>query len=231
MIIRIFKYLIISFGCFCLILFSLCFTSLPFWTWYGLSTKKAGIHRPPEYIIVLGGGGMPSETGLIRTWYASKLATSFQRATIIIALPGNARDSFSSVNLMKKELVQHGISPGRILIEGIGTNTRFQALQVMKMINKTNRSIAIVTSPEHLCRAVSSFRKVGFTKVDGLPAFDNAIESDITFLDGQLGGRKWIPSLGNNLTFRYRFWSQLRYEELTMREYLAIAYYWLKGWI
>jgi len=231
MIVRIFKYIFISFGCFCLILFILCFTALPFWTWYGLSTKKAGIHRPPGCIIVLGGGGMPSETGLMRTWYAAKLANHFHHAKVIIALPGNARDSFSSVYLMKKELVYRGISPDRIMIENSGTNTRSQALLIFKMIKNINQPLVIVTSPEHLYRAMLSFEKTGFSRVDGLPAFDNTIESDITFTDSQLGGRKWLPELGKNITARYQFWSQLRYEELTMREFFAIAYYWVKGWI
>ena len=231
MIIRIIKYVLISFGCFYLILLSLCFTPLPFRAWYGLSSKKAGIHRPPDCIIVLGGGGMPSETGLMRIWYAAKLANHFQFAKVIIALPGNARDSFSSVYLMKKELIHRGISSDRILIEDSGTNTRSQALLIFQMIKKINQPIAIVTSPEHLYRAILSFQKIGFLSVDGLPAFDNTIESDITFVDSRLGGRKWLPDLGKNITARYQFWTQLRYEELIMREFFASAYYWAKGWI
>jgi uncharacterized SAM-binding protein YcdF (DUF218 family) len=230
MIIRIIKYVLISFGCLFLISLILCFTSLPFWTWYDLSTKKAGIHRPPECIIVLGGGGMPSETGLMRSWYAALLANHFQRAKVIIALPGNARDSLSSVYLMQKELIHRGISLDRIIMEDSGTNTRSQALMIRKII-PSHHAIAIVTSPEHLYRAVMTFQKAGFSRVDGLPAFDNTIESDITFADSQLGGRKWLPDMGKNITVRYQFWSQLRYEELILREFFAIAYYWAKGWL
>ena len=230
MIIRILKYLFISFGCFSLILFILCFTSVPFWTWYRLSTSKAGIHRPPECIIVLGGGGMPGESDLMRTWYAAKLAGYFQHAKVIVSLPGDTGDRFSSVNLMKKELIIRGVFQGRILLENAGTNTRSEALMIGKMIQK-DRAIAIVTSPEHLCRASMTFKKAGFSRIDGLPAFENAIESDITFIDRQLGGRSWLPNLGNNLTVRYKFWTQLHYEEITMRELFAISYYWAKGWI
>jgi uncharacterized SAM-binding protein YcdF (DUF218 family) len=230
MFIRIIKYVLISFGCFFLISLILCFTSLPFWAWYDLSTKKAGIHRPPACIIVLGGGGMPSETGLIRIWYTALLANHFQHAQVIIALPGNSRDSLSSVYQMQKELVHRGISSERIIIEDSGTNTRSQALMIRKKI-PTHQAIAIVTSPEHLCRAVLTFQKAGFSKVDGLPSFDYTIESDITFIDRQLGGRRWIPNLGKNITLRYQFWSQLRYEELTLRELFAITYYWAKGWL
>jgi uncharacterized SAM-binding protein YcdF (DUF218 family) len=244
MIIRVIKYAIISFGCLSLVLFFLCLTPVPFHVWYNLSLKKAGINRTPEFIVVLGGGGMPSETGLMRTWYAAKLGNTFKESKLIIALPGNTRDSLSSVNLMKKELIIRGIAPDRILIESLGTNTRSQALQVYGLIEAWNHrkpdnpnsktrfnSLAIVTSPEHLYRSIRTFKKAGFFLVDGLPAFDNAIEADITFIDSRLGGRKWIPDMGKNITVRYQFWSQLRYEELMLREILAISYYWIKGWI
>jgi uncharacterized SAM-binding protein YcdF (DUF218 family) len=250
-IIRILKYILITFGSICLILIILCFTSAPFWTWYGLSVKKAGIHRPPEYIIVLGGGGMPSGSALMRTWYAANAGSRFTRAKIIIALPGDTTDSLSSVNLMKDELILRGIKPSRILLEPFGTNTKSQAINIFKRISNTDQrtpivelhkskivdrysiftSLLIVSAPEHIFRSVLTFKKSGFMRVDALPAFDNSIESDITYNDRLLGGRKWIPDLGKNITLRYRFWSQLGYEQLVMREYAAIVYYWFKGWI
>ena len=92
----------------------LAFTSGPFWIWYDLSVSKAGVNRPPDYIVVLGGGGMPSESGLMRCWYAAKTANYFTRAKVIIALPGNSCDSLSSINRMKKELVIRGVEPERI---------------------------------------------------------------------------------------------------------------------
>jgi len=57
-------------------------------------------------------------------------------------------------------------------------------------------NILIITSPEHLYRAVRSFRKAGFMKVDGVPAFETAIESELSFDDSILGGNKWMPSIG-----------------------------------
>jgi uncharacterized SAM-binding protein YcdF (DUF218 family) len=92
-------------------------------------------------------------------------------------------------------------------------------------------SILIVTSPEHLTRSVLTFKKAGFKKVDGVPAFEKVIESDITFNDTILGGRKWIPGIGENLAIRYQFWTQMRYEGMMFREFLAIVYYKLKGWV
>jgi uncharacterized SAM-binding protein YcdF (DUF218 family) len=247
MTLRILKYILASFGCLFLILIILSLTSAPFWTWYRMSTKYAGIHRPPYAIVVLGGGGMPSESGLMRCWYAAMAANHFPHAKIIIALPGNTKDSLSSINGMKKELMLRGVASDRILPEDSGTNTRAQAMNVKKIITNyelriTKKlsiinyqlsipSILIITSPEHLYRAVLTFRKAGFMRVDGLPAFEAAIESDITFNDQMLGGRKWLPPIGKNITIRYQFWTQLHYEQLVIREWLAVVYYRLKGWI
>ena len=238
MILRILKYILFFFGCLFLILFIFCLTSAPFWTWYNMSTKHAGIHRPPEFIVVLGGGGMPSESGLMRTWYAARLGNHFFRSKIIIALPGDTVDSLSSVYKMKEELILRGISGKRISFESLGTNTRAQALniassRITRYALRVTRdaSLLIVTSPEHLYRAVRTFRKAGFLLVDGCPAFETAIESELSFDDRLLGGKKWLPAIGKNITVRYQFWTQLHYEQLVMREWLAIVYYKLNGWI
>jgi len=248
-LIKSLRILLISFGAVFLIFILLAFTSAPFWTWYNFSVRYAGIHRPPDYIVILGGGGMPSETGLMRTWYGTRAAHYFKRAKIIIALPGDPADSLSSLSLMKKELTLRGITDDRIFLMDSGANTRAQAVNMHEIITNyelritnslttsphhhitSSSAILIVTSPEHLTRAVLTFRKAGFLKVDGVPAFETAIESDITFSDRMLGGREWVPGIGGNLTLRYHFWTQLRYEELMIREYLAMVYYKMKGWI
>ncbi len=241
----------ISFGSLFLLQIILAFTSAPFWIWYGMGTKYAGVHRPPDYIVVLGGGGMPSESGLMRCWYAAKAANFFPDAMIIIALPGDTADSTSSVVGMKEELVIRGIAPERIMYEDSGTNTRAQALNIVNKISNIEQGslnfdrgqspasgirhpasgILIITSPEHLSRAVLTFKQAGFLKVDGLPAFEEAIEADITFHGKQLGGRRWVPDVGENITVRYQFWTQMHYEMLILREWMATGYYWVKGWI
>lgn len=236
-------------GLFFTVMIIMAFTSAPFWIWYAMGVKKAGIHRPPDYIVVLGGGGMPSESGLMRCWYASRVANHFTRARVIIALPGESKDSLSSVNQMKQEMELRGIAPERILFEDSGTNTRAEALYVMKVItnNESSRithhaspdlsrvtrhvSLLLVTSPEHLYRAVLTFRKAGFLRVDGVPAFEKTIESNLNFNARKLGARGWVPDVGRNITIRYEFWVHLEYELLVLREYMALAYYKLQGWI
>ncbi|MCX6280865.1 MAG: YdcF family protein, partial [Bacteroidetes bacterium] len=217
------KIFMVSMGGMFTLIIILAFTSGPFWLWYDLSVSKAGVNRPPDYIIVLGGGGMPSESGLMRCWYAAKAANYFTRSKVIIALPGKIRDSLSSINGMKKELTIRGIAAERILLEDSGTNTRAEALNILKIctmynvqctnsgysdLSKNLPSLLIVSSPEHIYRAVLTFKKAGFTRVDAIPAFEEALESDLSFQGRRLGGRRWVPDIGNNITLRYQFWTQ-----------------------
>lgn len=211
-----------------------CFTSGPFWVYHWLGTSKSQTIADPAYIVLLGGGGMPSESGLIRTYYTAKVADLYPDAIIIIALPGNISDTTSSIQQMKKELVLRGIDPARVLFEPEGRNTRAQAMNIRKMLSDINPSVSIclVTAPEHMRRAVLTFRKAGFDNLGAHAAFEQAIEGDITFNDQDLGGRQGpLPAIGKNINLRYRFWTHLRYTELIAKEFIAIGFYWVKGWI
>jgi hypothetical protein len=81
-------------------------------------------------------------------------------------------------------------------------------------------------------RAVLCFQKAGFEKVNGLPAFENALEADLTFTDDELGGNKTgVPDVGKSINARYQVWNHLKYEILIAREIAALSYYRLRGWI
>ena len=225
---------LLSFGVFFVIVLFLSFTSLPFWGYYWLGTSQSKISGKPDYIVLLGGGGMPSESNLMRAFFVFKAATASPESRIIISIPGNPTDSTSTARLVAAELIRKGIDKQRILYEELGTNTRSQAIHLQKFNSEslTIKSILLVTSPEHMRRAVLVFKKTGFTQVSALPAFENALEANLKFKDDELGGNKTIiPDIGNNTEVRYQFWNHLRYEILIAREMAALGYYWLRGWI
>lgn len=214
------------------VLFS--FTTLPFWAYYWLGTSESKITEKPDYIILLGGGGMPSESNLIRAYYTFQAAQQSPESKIIISIPGDTTDTKSAVSLVANELVLKGIDRKRILFESVGTNTRMEGLCVEKMVGdgKLNKSILIVTSPEHMRRSVKVFRKIGFKRINALPAFERQLEASLIFRDSELGGRKILaPEIGGSITVRYQFWNHLKYEILVGRELTALAYYKLRGWI
>lgn len=207
------------------------FTTLPFWGIHWLGTSKSEIRGTPGAIILLGGSGMPSESNLMRAWYASKAAENFPESTLVIAMPGDTADRNSTPQLMKSELMLRGVEPARMKFENEGTNTRGQAINCSRLLD-INEHILIVTSPDHTRRAVLCFQKTGFTHVGAMPAFENPTEANLLFVDRYLGGRKSIaPAIGNNLPVRYQVWNHLKYEVTFMREIFALTFYKIKGWI
>jgi uncharacterized SAM-binding protein YcdF (DUF218 family) len=224
----------VSLGILFLIILSLSFTTLPYWGYYWLGTSQSKIAGKPDYIVLLGGGGMPSESNLMRAFFVFKAATESPESRIVISIPGNPADSASTARLVASELIRKGIDPGRILYEEMGTNTRSEAINLLQFNNEnlTRKSLLLVTSPEHMRRAVLVFKKAGFTRVSALPAFENAIEADLFFDDDKLGGNKLlVPDIGDNTAVRYQFWNHLKYEILIAREMIALGYYKLRGWI
>jgi uncharacterized SAM-binding protein YcdF (DUF218 family) len=232
-ILRFTKLLLIISGSIFLLLCLLAFTKVPFWAYYNLATGNSKIIKPPVTIVLLSGSGIPSEGGLLRPFYTARLAKATPLANIVISMPGDLTDSMGSPLLTSKELLLRGIEKERIGFESFGRNTREQAqkLSAGKTPTQLMLPITLVTSPEHMKRAILAFRKCGFTTVSGLPTFENSLETDLTFKDSDLKGNKYIPAIGNNMQLRYQFWTQLKLEVLVIREYFGLAYYKLRGWI
>lgn len=230
-IIKILRNLLILIGLFFLLCVLLAFTSLPFWGLHWLGTSKSELTWEPKTIILLGGGGMPSESNLIRSWYVEKAASTFKDATVLIAMPGILSDSLSTPRLMKKELLVRGLDKERIIFEPNGKNTRSQALNCANILI-LDEPVLLVTSPENMRRTVLCFQKTGFNRINALPAFENATEADLTFKDDELGGnRKMVPDVGKSINLRYQVWNHLKYEIIVAREITALIYYRLRGWI
>ena len=230
MIKRITFLISIFFSSIFLIVIALSFTTLPFWMYYNLGVDKSYLESDPDYIVVMSGNGIPSESGLMRTYFASKEANKYKKSKIIISMPGDTTDTTSACYLMKKELVLRKVNPGRILFENKGTNTRSQALAVREML-KGNPSILIVTSPEHVYRTKATFKKIGFSNIFSKAAHETPVEASFLFQDDDLGGNDLIIEIGESTQFRYQFWNHLKLQIVVFREYTAIVFYKMKGWI
>jgi len=211
----------------------LAFTTLPFRAFYALSSAQSNTAESPDYIVMLAGAGIPSENGLIRAYYTARLAGMYPKAKVIVAVPGILSDSLGDPLLISAELKFRGVNPQKILFANTGKNTRGQALEIAAMLKgeKPSTPITIVSSPEHIRRSVKCFRKCGFTRVSGFPAFETSLGTDLTFNDPDLKGNKMAPAIGSNLQVRYQFWNHLKYEVIVIREYFAIGYYSIRGWI
>lgn len=222
-----FRVLIKSLGCIALFTVILSFTDIPFRVYYWLGTHNADLVKKPDYIVLLGGVGMPSPEDLIRTYTTAGAWHQVPDSKVIVAFPSDtALKSFSPELLMAQELAMRGVDSSYILFENKGISTITQAQNIMAMLGTTDSTaIRIVTSPDHMFRAIRTFRKLGFEHVGGSPAFESAIDEERL-----IRGRK-KESEKRFLNFRYNMWSYLKYEITIAREFCAIGYYKLKGWI
>lgn len=226
--IAVLKWSFISFGVVAFVSIILSFTDIPYYAFRNLSMEEQVLSSDPEYIVVLGGSGMPSPDGLMRTYYAAQNALQYKQAKVILAHPYTSGDSLMQLHLMAHELIIRGVDSLRILFEPMGFNTHSQAENILTMLGaeKKNSALLIVSSPEHLFRAVRTFQKTGFTSVGAAPAFDTPVEEN-----GIKDKLKTSDTRIKNLYLRYNIWSYLNYELLVAREYCAITYYKIKGWI
>lgn len=211
----------------------LALTSVPFWARYSLAKAKVIDTTDVNSIVVMGGGGFPSESLMMRLWYTVDVANKYANADIVITTPGKTTDSTSTVCQMRQYLIHAGIDSTRILLENKGLNTRHQALEVKKMLdsNRIQEPVMIVSSPTHVFRSVLCFEKVGFNKVCAQPAMEVMLETDLRLKSNELGGKYLVPDSGRSISLRYKFWDYLKYEVEVIREYIALVYYKLQGWI
>ena len=171
----------------------------------------------PSCIVVLGGGGIPSESGLIRTYHAARLAREYPQAGVIVSLPADRDPETSSVGRMRDELVMRGVAPEVIRLESRGQDTHQQAENIRQMVGDSglNAPVVIVSSPAHIRRSLLCFRRAGFTQVTCFAAYSIGAEAD----------------LGPGTNYRYAFWSNLQILIDYLRELAAMAVYRVRGWI
>ncbi len=224
------KKLIYFLGVLSLIFIILSFTDYPYYAYHWLGTSNAGIMDQPDYIVVMGAGGMPGPEGMMRCYFASQAAEMFPDALLIIALPADS-SSFqdSDHRRMIDEIIRRGIERERILSEIKGTNTITQARNIKDMVKHNNNTVMIITSPEHMYRCIKTFQKQGLSNTGGIATFEHAFDQELlTEKDEKGRARRQTDQL---LDLRYNMWSYMQYQITVLREFVAIVWYWLRGYI
>ena len=223
---KITKTIIFTFGGLFLVMLLLAFTSVPFGAHYRLSQNPNDEIQltHPQYVVMFGGAGMPSEDNLIRLYHTAAVARHFEIPVVLV----HPKDSLCQAE-MTRLLHQGGIDS--ILYMTEGTNTRSQAVELVESHPELVQSQCIVvTSPEHVRRTVKCLNKVGFQNVIGKAAYPATVDFDLSLKKQNLGGNEAIPSV-ESVKMRYTFFNYLKLEITCLREYCALAYYWMKGWI
>ena len=207
----------------------LALTPAPFYMHYALGNDPEPLPEgpcQPDRIVLFGGAGMPSESNLLRLYYAAEYARHYPSPVVIV----HPEDSVCQAE-MTRYLVQSGIPEERISFMHKGSNTRSQALELAQADpGLTEARLLVVTSGEHLRRTVKTLRKAGFTQVHGVAAREATVDFDLSLHGKTLQGNKAVPTL-ESTNLRYTFWNYLKLEITCFREYFALAYYRIKGWI
>lgn len=206
-------------------------TSVPFKMQYGLAYTTPNNHascmpEKPQQIIMLGGAGMPSGDNMVRLSYAASASITYQ-CPIIIVHPFDS----SCISLMDSFLCRQGIPIQLIVHDTLGTNTRSQALALAETHpNNCSATSILITSPEQMFRSAKTFRNVGFSSIYELPAFEGTVDFELSLQRQKLGGHTNLPTVESS-HLRYTFWNYWKLEISCLREYFAIAYYWMHGWL
>lgn len=223
------KGLLLVLGTVFFIMLVLALTPAPFYMHYALGTApepEGDGAIEPDRIVLFGGAGMPSESNLIRLYYTAEAAQHFGVPVLIV----HPEDAVCRAE-MTRYLTQSGLPEHRISYMDRGSNTRSQALELAQSHPElTQARLLVVTAPEQVRRTVKTLRKAGFTKIHGLPAREATVDFDLSLKGKELQGNRGVPTL-ESTNLRYTFWNYLKLEITCFREYFALAYYRIKGWI
>jgi uncharacterized SAM-binding protein YcdF (DUF218 family) len=216
------------FGAMALALVILAFTRVPFdvHRWLGTAGTSCTA-TTTELIIVLGGSGMPSGPELLRLHRTAQLAVEHPAVPVMVVHPAGG-DVMAD---MIEELVLRGVARSRIRPLLQGNNTREQALACAQTLGPGPVPVVLVTAPENIYRSVRAFRKAGLTNVCGAPAWDHAMAHDFRYRHREVGGKAYLPDVSEAPGLRYTFWNYLKLEFTCIREFVAIGYYRMNGWI
>jgi uncharacterized SAM-binding protein YcdF (DUF218 family) len=220
------------------------FTHLPWRAYKHLSEIPAPSHAPPTHILVMGGSGIPGESGLMRTFFGAQAAALYPDAVVLVAMPLGAAQSVSSRAYLD-EIRLRGVASERIRILDGGRNTREQAIRLAEYLaDRTNTpQVLIVTDPEHVRRTAASIRKACAKtqleiQLEALPAFPLSLEDPLPWRAADLdapgpspAARAAVPDVGSSFILRYNLWANLGYTQDALREYVAMLYYRLRGWL
>lgn len=229
---RVVQVLVGGAGLVFLTILALCFTPYPWRAYAWLARDGHVLITSPDVLVLMGGGGIPSESGLMRSYVLAQMARKYPNAMVAVAMPDT--NDVSCIR-MREELMLRGIKPERMVWEDQGRNTREQALRLHDLLygDGLEPAVLVITSPNHVKRALLTFRKAGFHDVAGLAEFGESLTADMHYEREDMGGKPAVPlpDIGRAYTLRYAFWNNLQYQMRTVQELAGLAYYRVMGWI
>lgn len=115
---------------------------------------------------------------------------------------------------MGRLLREWGVPEGEILLEPDSRNTRENAVNTQRLLSERGiGAVLLVTSAQHMPRALGAFRAVG---VEAIPSPTDFQAAPLTLPTAL----RYLPDA-----------EALYHTTLAAREYLGLLWYWLRGWL
>ena len=155
--------------------------------------------------------GAPTREGSLRVLEAARVHRVLGGVPII-ATGAHGTRQYSEAGLMAHQLEQLGVPPDHIIKEEQSTNTRDHAMLVPPLLKQRGiEQFVLVTSQQHIARALAAFRAVG---LDPIPSTPEVYVTRGDVLEMYLPSRVGLYA-----------------SERMMYDLLGWAYYKARGWV
>lgn len=183
--------------------------------------RTAGDARGATAIVVLGAGfetyrsrgdvyTAAEREHALRILEAARVYRVLDRPWVIVS-GSFANERVTESSYMAIDLKNHGVDPDRIIEETEAANTRDHALFVPAILKQRGvKQFVLVTSQQHIARALKAFQKVGW----------NPIPSTPEFYVSRLRAAPYLPRA-----------AALDASSAMLYDELAMVYYWFRGWV
>lgn len=209
--------------------FAMLFFSIPFVGRLVMGTLEWSyppLEKPSrvDAILVMGGGVAPPDayrakpqvtsSSYARCMHAAGLYQAFHCPLILCGGATEVGTDATEAKVMADALVVLGVDRRDLILEESSLSTRENAQQVVPAIRQRGfQNVLLVTHARHMRRTDLCFRKLGLA----------AIPSPCSAVSARLWGpadETWVPGLEG-----------LGATTWAIREWVALAYYWCRGWI
>ena len=177
--------------------------------------------RGATAIVLLGAGmevyrsrgayyGAPTREGSLRVLEAARVHRVLGGVPIV-ATGGLGSSQYSEAGLMAHQLEQLGVPRDDIILEEQATNTREHAIFVPPILKAHGiQQFVLVTSRQHIARALQVFRKAGMDPVPSTPevyvARDNLFEMYLPSRVALYASERMMYDALGRLYYKYRGW-------------------------
>lgn len=153
--------------------------------------QPASEYATAQAIVLLGGGvravggipgAMDARAGIDRVHFAAELWRT-GRAPTVVATGGDG-SSWTEAHAMRDLLIDLGVPPAAIKIEPQARNTRQHPERVATLLAAPTQPVLLVTSAQHMPRAVANFRAAGMNVLPAPTDFERLDHGD---------ARDWLP--------------------------------------